>query len=264
MIAHASAMESWSAAASAMADDHRVLDIVAALLVDCVALLPADSAAVMLAQGKRVELLHSTSHRASEIELLQLQSDKGPCLECITTGTSVSASGHEVLTARWDHVGGAIVRAGYQHVSAFPLRWHEQVLGGLNIFRTDPEPLTTAQDAMAQGFANMAALAVVTPADLPVELLAARVAEAIQARSLVEQAKGVLAQLYGVGPSAAYDLLLERAARRRRPHLGRRGRPAPAVLLGRGSQMAAAVAVIVDPCLGGRCCRILSGLGSSR
>jgi GAF domain/ANTAR domain len=204
-------MEAFSAAASAMAEDHNVLDVVATLLHDCVALLPAASAAIMVVQDERLVLLHSSSHRASEIELLQVQSDEGPCIDCIAAGAYVSASGHAAIAARWNHVSDAIDRSGYQHVSALPMRWHEHVLGGLNIFREDPRPLTPTELAVAQGFANMASLTVVTPSDVPVDRLAARVAEAIQSRSLVEQAKGVLSQLHGVDLSNAYDMLLERS-----------------------------------------------------
>jgi len=211
MIAHSSPMESFSAAASAMADDHHVLDIVAALLVDCVALLPAESAAVLLRQGEGIMPLATTSHRASEIELLQMQSREGPCIESLVTGAPVTASGSDEIVERWNLVGEAIVQAGFEHVTAVPMRWHDQVLGGLNIFRADPVPLTPEEDTVAEGFANMAALAVVAPADLPVERLAARVAEAVQARSLVEQAKGALAQTHGVDLGEAYDLLVEQA-----------------------------------------------------
>ncbi len=71
--------------------------------------------------------------------------------------------------------------------------------------------MVCAQLHVAEGFANMTALAVVTPADLPVDRLAARVTEAIQSRSLVEQAKGVLAQVHSVDLSTAYDLLVDHA-----------------------------------------------------
>src|SRR5690349_13182610 len=127
MIAHSSPMESFSAAASAMAEDHNVLDIVAALLLDLVTLLPAESAAIMMVQEERVVPLAASSHRASEVEMLQMQALEGPCSECITGGASVSATG-EVIHRRWGRVGGVIQSAGYQHVSAFPLRWHDRVL----------------------------------------------------------------------------------------------------------------------------------------
>jgi GAF domain-containing protein len=211
MIRHSSAMEAFAAAASSMASDGHVVDIVATLLFDCTSILPATSAAIMVKQANgHLALLHSTSHRASEIEMLQIQSAQGPCVDSIVDNVLVSESGAEAIIARWHDVGAAIVDAGYSAVASVPMRWHDEVLGGLNIFRSDPQPISEAESLVAQGFANMATLALVRPTDIPLERLTARVAEALQARSTIEQAKGVLAHLHGVEPGEAYELLVER------------------------------------------------------
>jgi hypothetical protein len=203
-------MEAFSAAASAMAADHNVVDIAATLLSDCAAILPAASAAIMVKQGDgRLVLLHSSSHRAAQIEMLQIQSERGPCVDCITGKLLVTETGAEAISERWGDVGRAIVGAGYAHVSAFPMRWHDRVLGGFNVFRTESDSMTAHDSAVAQGFANMASLALVQPSDIPLERLTARIAEAVQARSVIEQAKGVLAEVHGIDLGAAYELLLE-------------------------------------------------------
>jgi hypothetical protein len=208
---HSSAMESFSAAASAIAADHQVIDIVASLLLDCAALLPASSTALMVRRDDdRLVLLHSTSHRVAEIEMLQIQSDRGPCVDAISGGVELSETGTRASVARWGDVGEAIVHAGYAHVSAFPLRWHDNVLGGLNVFRAVEQSMAAGDRAVARGFANMATLALVHPSDVPVETVSSRVAEAVSARSVIEQAKGVLAQLHHVDVGTAYELLLAR------------------------------------------------------
>src|SRR4051812_2652735 len=186
MIRHSSAMEAFSAAASAMAEDHNVVDITASLLWDCTTILPSASAAIMVKQGEgRLVLLHSSSHQATEIEMLQIQSERGPCVESITGNCLVSETGAAAISDRWGDVGQAIVRAGYAHVSAFPMRWHNGVLGGFNVFRADAQPMSDSDSALAQGFANMATLALVQPSDIPLERLTARIAEAVQARSVI-------------------------------------------------------------------------------
>jgi hypothetical protein len=210
---HSSAMEAFSAAASAMAEDRTVVDILAPLLLDCTAVLPASSAAILVrSRGEQLVLLHSTSHRASEIEMLQIQSDRGPCVDCIANGVALFESGAESISARWDDVGEAIVHSGYSSVAALPMRWHDRVLGGLNIFRSDAQPMSPGDRMVAHGFANMATLALVRPSDVPVERLTARVSEAIQARSVIEQAKGVLAHLHGVDLGDAYELIVDRVS----------------------------------------------------
>jgi hypothetical protein len=95
-------MESFSAAASAIAADHQVIDIVASLLLDCAALLPASSTALMVRRDDdRLVLLHSTSHRVAEIEMLQIQSDRGPCVDAISGGVELSETGTRAIVARW-------------------------------------------------------------------------------------------------------------------------------------------------------------------
>src|SRR3954465_1684808 len=99
---HSSAMEAFSAAASAMAEDRTVVDILAPLLLDLTALLPATSAAILVTSpSEQLVLLHSTSHRASEIEMLQIQSARGPCVECIATNVEIYAAGAQSISARW-------------------------------------------------------------------------------------------------------------------------------------------------------------------
>jgi len=60
--------------------------------------------------------------------------------------------------------------------------------------------------------ADLATLVVVHTSDAPTEQITARVHEAVTARSVVEQAKGVLAYQHDVGMAAAFDLLVRRAA----------------------------------------------------
>jgi hypothetical protein len=203
-------MEAFSAAASAMAGDQTAVDIAASLLWDLTEILPAASAAIMVRQGDgQLVLLHSSSHTTTQIEMLQIQSDRGPCIDAISANAVVTATGSAALTSRWGDVGEAILRAGYEHVTAIPLSWHDRVLGGLNVFRVDPEPMSQAEALVAQGFANMATLTLVHPSDMPWERLTARVAEAIQARSVIEQAKGVLAELHDVDLADAYEMLVD-------------------------------------------------------
>src|SRR5919107_5327036 len=91
---HSSAMEAFSAAASAMAEDRTVVDILAPLLLDCTALLPATSAAILVASpDDQLVLLHSTSHQASEIEMLQIKPARGPCVDCIADDVAVYEAG---------------------------------------------------------------------------------------------------------------------------------------------------------------------------
>ncbi len=60
-----------------------------------------------------------------------------------------------------------------------------------------------------QAFADMATLILLTPQHIAAPDLVARTREALEARTVVEQAKGVLAYQNGVSVDRAYKLLME-------------------------------------------------------
>jgi hypothetical protein len=94
--------------------------------------------------------------------------------------------------------------------AAFPLRWRGTALGGLNVFRS-AAPADPRSAEIGQTFADLATLAVISSMPISTEQAAARLHEALSARELVEQAKGVIAYIENIDMGAAYDVLLRRA-----------------------------------------------------
>jgi hypothetical protein len=200
-------------AVAAMVRHYETGDVLDHLVHNCADLYPAGAVAVLINDGRRgLEMLSASSHRAEELELLQIQHERGPCLDAMESAEVVTATGAE-MRDRWGAVGEAISLAGYSEVHAYPMHWRGRTLGGLNIFLT-PD-LTPRTDALALGqlFADLATLVVTHSADLPADVVAARVHEAITARSVVEQAKGVLAYREDVSVADAHDLLRDLAQR---------------------------------------------------
>jgi transcriptional regulator with GAF, ATPase, and Fis domain len=204
------AFEVLAAASSAMLTDQHVGDVLAQLMTDCLEPLSAHAAAILIVDDSQLALLSASTHRAAELEMLQTQESEGPCVEVIETGQIVVAAGEEMVE-RWDNVGRAIRDAGFVSVHAFPLRWQGHVLGGLNVFRTADDEQSADTEQVGQAFADVATLVVVRAAEIPVDQVAARIHEAVAARSVVEQAKGVLAHLHRVEMDQAFQLLAQRA-----------------------------------------------------
>lgn len=201
------------AAAALTRGPEDVTDALATLVTDCAAGLGAAAVAVMTRDGgdSRVALLSATSHQASEIEMLQIQHDRGPCVECLRTDRMVRASGEEMVR-RWGDVGRGIAEAGFASVAAFPMRYRATTIGGLNVFHAEGA-LAPEDEAMVQAVADMATLLVVHARPVPPHHLDGLVREALRAREVVEQAKGVLAYLERVDMATAYERLLERSRR---------------------------------------------------
>ena len=68
-------------------DDYDVVDLLTELTEQCTQLLDVAAAGLLLGTPRRpLQLMAATSEKLHNLELFQLQSDQGPCLDCYTTG----------------------------------------------------------------------------------------------------------------------------------------------------------------------------------
>lgn len=200
--------QAFGDAAAAMVGEHTVADVLTQLLEDCAELVSAETVALMLVDGVgELSLLSSSSHGARELEMLQTQRSKGPCIDSVRSGRQVSVTGVGKLVGEWDEVGRSIARSGFESANAYPMRWQGKILGGLSIYRHDPLEIDAATSALSQAFADVATLVVVQSTEIPSDQIAARVHGAIMARAQVEQAKGVLAYVRSIDMASAYQEL---------------------------------------------------------
>ncbi|MEV8372290.1 GAF and ANTAR domain-containing protein [Kribbella sp. NPDC056861] len=199
-------------AAAAMVGQRDVAGTLSRLLDDCAKATAADAIGMLVKDDQsRLEVLSATSHQVTELELYQLQQDIGPCIDASRDGIALSVKGAEEIVSRWGEVGQAIVAAGFQAVHAVPLRWHGQLIGAMNAFHADPATAGQAQQ-LTQAFADIATVVIVQSTDLTASQLDERIGIALAGRTVIEQAKGVLAHTTGVDMATAYQRLTERAA----------------------------------------------------
>jgi GAF domain-containing protein len=204
----------WIANAStALTDGDDLAGILAQLLDDCGAVTGADAVGVMvvLPDGS-IEVLCASSHDVLELELYQNQVDSGPCLESIRSGQPIASADAASMARRWPAFATALAEAGYRSVFAVPMSWQRQVIGGLNIFRSEPLLLTRSERLMAHVFADLATVAVVNTGLVSSAQALERTTEALTIRNVIEQAKGFLAYRNGVDMATAYRLLRQLAA----------------------------------------------------
>jgi transcriptional regulator with GAF, ATPase, and Fis domain len=203
------AAQAFADATSALTHDHDVTDVLARLIRDCAEVLSAKAIGVLVLNAHAdLELLSATSHRVAELELFQMQQDNGPCIEAIRRSAVVSVIGEQAIKDRWPDVGLAIADAGYDAVHAYPLQWHGHTLGAMNVFHAKPSAAPPEQEQLGQAFADIATIVIVQSTDLTLPQVTDRVQQALQARTLIEQAKGVLAYQHNLDMATAYDLLL--------------------------------------------------------
>ena len=178
-----------------LVDHYDVVEMLAQLTSHCVSLLDVDSAGLLLADGRgALHLAASYSERTHHLEVLQLQQDEGPCLDCFHGGEPILVADLDEQEERWPRFCAAARLVGFKSVHALPMRLRENVLGTLGLFGEQVGSLEDDDVALAQALVHVASVAIVNErvaADRAV--VNAQLQHALTSRIVVEQAKGVIA-----------------------------------------------------------------------
>jgi len=173
-----------------------------------VELLEVDAAGILLAGPTgRLSLVAASTEEARFLETIQLQKEEGPCLDVFDSGMMVICLDLAAET-RWPKFTPVALAGGFRSVHALPLRLRDQVIGGLNLFRTEPGELPADTVHYAEALADMTTIGVLSERSMrQADLVAEQLQRALNNRVRVEQAKGFLAERHGISLSDASDLL---------------------------------------------------------
>lgn len=200
--------EAFVSLADTLVSDYDVIDLLHRLCSDSVRLLPVDAAGLLLSdQRGTLRVVSSSAEQAHLVELFQLQANEGPCLDCFRTSQQVVSTdlGREV---RWPRFVERARQAGYEAVHALPLRLRSETIGGLNLFGSTPGALPPHSLRVGQALADVATIGILQERALRrQEVLAEQLQGALNSRVIIEQAKGVLAQHFGVSMDVAFNRL---------------------------------------------------------
>ena len=199
--------------ADTMVADFDIIDFLHMLTDRSVALLAASAAGVVLADPRgELRLAAASSEEAGLLELFQLQNDQGPCLECFRTGRPVTAACLTGPAQRWPRFAEAAARSGFASVEALPMRLRDQVIGALNLFRAEPEPLEAADLRIGQALADVATIGLLHERNVRRrETVAEQLQAALNSRVIIEQAKGKLAERLSIDMDRAFTMLRDYA-----------------------------------------------------
>ena len=202
--------------ADIMVDDYDAIDLLDRLVGYSVELLAADAAGLMLADSDgRLQAVASTNETADFLELMQLQAEQGPCLDCFTTGAPLSVPDLTDPSAalRWPRFVAIISkRVTFGSAHALPLRLRGQTIGSLNLFHPMPGALSEDDLALGQALADIATIATLQQRAIRHnDVLKEQLQTALDSRVIIEQAKGVLAQHTGLSVDQAFTMLRDYA-----------------------------------------------------
>jgi GAF domain-containing protein len=189
--------------------DYDVIDLLTGLTDRCVHVLGASAAGVMLASANGdLRLVASSSDAMRVVELFELQTQEGPCLDAFRTGERVA---HENLAAgagRWPRFATVALEAGFRSVFALPLRLRDTTIGALNLFSVEQSPMDEPDVLVARAFADLATISVLQQrAVADSQRLNEQLAHALTSRILIEQAKGVVFERAGIDMTEAFARL---------------------------------------------------------
>jgi GAF domain-containing protein len=205
--------------ADTLVDDFDVIDFLHVLTERCVSLLGVSAAGLLLTDGQQtLQLVAASSERTRLLELFQLQTDQGPCVDCFRTGEPVSVA--DLPNAgRWPRFTEAAAAAGFSAVHAVPMRLRTEVIGALNFFDASPGALDPATLRIGQALADVATIGLLQERAIRRrDVLTSQLQTALNSRVLIEQAKGVLAERLHVPMHEAF-MLLRSASRNRNRRL---------------------------------------------
>ena len=165
-----------------------------------------DEVSVTLVDRERANTVVFTGQLALHLDERQYQHGAGPCLDAAVTGETVVVDvADDSLYPDFAH---SARRAGVTHSVSVGLPVPQRVVGALNLYASTPDPPAEETIALAQAFASYAGVAVANAALYNhTAALADQMQAAMQSRSVIEQAKGILMARHGCDADEAFKTL---------------------------------------------------------
>jgi GAF domain-containing protein len=197
------------ALADALVADFDVVELLTLLTDGCIDVLDVGAAGLMLvAPEGDLRVMAASSEAMRVLELLELQSQEGPCLDCYRTGQPVVNQDLATVNGRWPRFAAEALAAGFHSVHALPMRLRGTVIGALNLLHIDPGEMRHADIAAAQAMADVATIAILQHrATLEAQVINAQLNHALTSRIVIEQAKGIIAEREGLTMEQAFSTL---------------------------------------------------------
>ncbi|REK72436.1 ANTAR domain-containing protein [Aeromicrobium endophyticum] len=163
--------------------------------------LDADDAGVMRTVTRsQIETPAATTPRVDQAHQLQARFDEGPCLDAIE-GRATYVTNDVAHDSRWPKWGPAAAELGILSAVGVRLATRDRGYGSLNVYADRKDAFTSADVELAEMLAAHA-----TTAFAAAER-AAGLETALDSRTTIAQAQGILMQKFDIDADAAFDFL---------------------------------------------------------
>jgi GAF domain-containing protein len=181
------------------------------------AMFDVDGAGLMLADAdQHLCAVAASDDRFAHLEELQIRHQEGPCIEAFDVKELVSAE--DLATERrWPRFSEAAVARKVRAVLASPLPYNQDAVGVVAVLSEQRRPWSAESELALLAFTDLAALLIASMMQGEQQSeMATQLQGALNARQVIEQAKGVLIAQQGIPARTAYEQLRSRARAERR------------------------------------------------
>jgi GAF domain-containing protein len=180
-------------------------------------LFGVDGAGLMLlSEGGVLRYVAASDEPGRMLEAIQEQIGEGPCIDAFLEDAPVRA---DDLGAdpRWPSAGPLAAGHGVRAVLGVPVNLRQGPVGTLNVYAAQPHRWDDGDVAAIQAYTRVIASLLRAAVQAHVSGRAAtQLQHALDHRSLIEQAKGVIMERRGLDQQAAFELLRSQARSTRR------------------------------------------------
>jgi transcriptional regulator with GAF, ATPase, and Fis domain len=182
--------------ADTLVDEFDVLEFLHMLTERCVELLDVAAAGVILSDERGGLRMAATSSQRSELlEMFAVQSQDGPCVDCVRSGQSVASPDLTVDGERWPRFTAAAGECGFAAVQALPLRLRGNVIGAVSLLKTETGPVDEQSAQLGRALADVATIGILQQRAIESSaVVSEQLQTALNSRVVIEQAKGVLSE----------------------------------------------------------------------
>lgn len=205
-------VEAFVTLADTLVVGYDVVDLLHTLVSHCVPLFDASAAGIILTDDEAFEVVATTNERSRLVELLQLRSGSGPCVESVITGNAVSVPDIRASAPKWPRFRQSALEQGFSSMFSVPMRLRDTTIGSLNLYWDRTGGVPAGDAPTVQALADVATIGILQERALRQSDLARQQLQyALSSRVVIEQAKGVVAFTHSVNMDEAFTLIRQHA-----------------------------------------------------
>ena len=199
--------------ADTLASDYDVGEFLQVLVQRCQDVMDVTTCGVLVEDPQgTLRLAAATSREMHQLEQAEIHLEDGPCFEAYRRVEPIVSHDLREERQRWPQVVDQALGMGLLAAYGFPLRLRGDCIGALNLYRDQAGALGEEDVRLAQAFADVTTIGILQERKVTRgKQRSQQLQHALDARVVVEQAKGILAERHGVSLNQAFEGLRRHA-----------------------------------------------------